>query len=53
MTVRLNNETRRAHAGSRADRNVLQALVSYNMELGNHEIALQWTRKLEDSSAPD
>ncbi len=42
-----------AHAGSPADRNVLQALVSDNMELGDREIALQWARKLEDLSAPD
>ena len=40
-------------AGSPADRNVLQALVSYNMELGDRELALQWARKLEDLSAPD
>ena len=42
-----------AHAGSPADRNVLQALISYNMELGNRETALQWARKLEDLSAPN
>jgi Flp pilus assembly protein TadD len=41
------------HAGSPADRNVLQALVSYNMELGNRETAFQWASKLEDLSAPD
>lgn len=42
-----------AHAGSPADRGVLQALVSYNMELGNRETAFQWARKLEDLSAPN
>ena len=42
-----------AHARSPANRDLLQALVSFNAELGKREIALDWARRLAHLSPDD